>query len=305
MRRTSGASGVYWTSLREESELRLSFQNNNEWNMDKPSQKQVTILIPNYKTLEITQICLRLLRQNTDFSRVQIIVIDNNSCDASLDYLRSIKWIDLIERSPEADDTPPLSHSRALDMALARVTTPFVLSIHTDTFVRRPDWLDVLLAPFTQDQMLAGVGSWKLESKNWLQRLGRRIESFWKIALFQLTGRRTYRLERFDDSLHYLRSHCAMYRTDVIRALNTGFCDGKGVAGSVMHRKMVDAGYRMLFMSSEQLGQYVDHVNHATMVLNPELGSSTSSIRSGKKRVGVKLRGIDADAILSDPSLDN
>jgi hypothetical protein len=27
----------------------------------KPSEKLVTILIPNYKTLEITQICLRLI----------------------------------------------------------------------------------------------------------------------------------------------------------------------------------------------------------------------------------------------------
>ena len=273
--------------------------------MEDFSQKQVTVLIPNYKTLEITQICLRLLRKNTDFKRVRVIVIDNDSRDASLDYLRSIKWIELIERKPEADDTPALSHARALDLALEKVNTPFVLSIHTDTFIRRPDWLDVLLEPFAQDRTLAGVGSWKLESKNWFQRLGRRIEGGWKIALYRLTGRRTFRLERFDDSLHYLRSHCAMYRTDFIRALKTSFSDEGAVAGSVMHRKMVDAGYRMLFMSSEELGQYVDHLNHATMVLNPELGSSVSNIRSGKKRVGVKLRGIDADAILSNAALDN
>ena len=273
--------------------------------MENQLRKQVTILIPNYKTLEITQICLRLLRQNTDFGRVRVIVVDNNSCDASLDYLRSIKWIDLIERKSEPDDTPPLSHSRALDLALAEVTTPFVLSIHTDTFVRRPDWLDVLLEPFARDEMIAGVGSWKLESKTWLQRLGRRVEGSWKMALFRTTGLRTYRAERFDASLHYLRSHCAMYRTDIIRALNTGFSDGEGVAGSVMHRKMVDAGYRMLFMESEQLGQYVDHLNHATMVLNPELGSSASAIRNGKRRVRTKLRGIDAEAILTNAALDN
>lgn len=272
--------------------------------MENNQHKKVSILIPNYKTPQITKICLRLLRKYTDLSCVQVIVIDNDSGDESLDYLRSIKWIDLIERKSLSDDTPPLSHSRALDLALERVNTPYVLSIHTDTFVRRSDWLEVLLAPFKDDDMLAGVGSWKLESKNALQRLGRRIEGTWKIALYRLTGRRTYRAERFDESLHYLRSHCAMYRTDVIRALGTGFSDGGGVAGSVMHRKMVDAGYRMRFMESEQLGKYVDHLNHATMVLNPELGSSASMIRSGSKRVKTKLRGIDADAILADQSLD-
>lgn len=273
--------------------------------MDDPTHKQVTILIPNFKTPEITRICLRLLRQHTDFSRAHVIAIDNDSRDASLDYLRTIKWIELIERPAQADDTPALSHARALDLALRRVKTPFVLSIHTDTFVRRSDWLDILLAPFAEDEKLAGVGSWKLETKTWLQRLGRRIEGSWKIAQHRLTGRRSYRAERFDDSLHYLRSHCAMYRSEVIRALGTGFSDGGEVAGSIMHRKMVAAGYRMRFLESEQLGQYVDHLNHATMVLNPELGSSASMIRSGKKRVGNKLRGIDADAILANDALDN
>ena len=89
-----------------------------------------------------------------------------------------------------------------------------------------------------------------------------------KKVQYRLLGRKAYRAERFDDSLHYLRSHCAMYRTDVIRSLNTGFVDGNSVAGSVMHHKMVTAGYRMLFLESEHLGQYVAHVNHATMVLN-------------------------------------
>ena len=181
--------------------------------MDEPTQKLVTILIPNYKTPEITRICLRLLRKHTDFSRAHVLAIDNDSGDASLDYLQSIKWIELVERKAEADDTPAISHARALDMALARVKTPFVLSIHTDTFVRRSDWLDVLLAPFAQDEKLAGVGSWKLESKTGLQRFGRQLEVALKKVQYRLLGRKAYRAERFDDSLHYLRSHCAMYRT--------------------------------------------------------------------------------------------
>ena len=112
--------------------------------METNSQKEVTILVPNFRTLNITKICLRLLRRHTDLSRAKVVVVDNDSRDESLDYLRSIKWIELIERTSAPDDTPPLSHSRALDLALSKVDTPYVLSIHTDTFVRRADWLDVL-----------------------------------------------------------------------------------------------------------------------------------------------------------------
>ena len=61
-------------------------------------EKLVTILVPNYKTPEITKICMRLIRKFTDFNVVDVIVIDNNSNDASLDYLKTLKWITLLER---------------------------------------------------------------------------------------------------------------------------------------------------------------------------------------------------------------
>lgn len=268
-------------------------------------KKDVSILVPNFRTPEITRICMRLLRKFTDPSRAHVIAIDNGSNDESVAYLRSLKWIELIERPRATDDTPSLSHSRALDLALEEVKTPYVLSIHTDTFVKDAGWLDILLSPFEAAPDVAGVGSWKLESKSPLELLGRNIEKTWKTGLFRLTGIRTFHPVRFDDDLRYLRSHCAIYRTEVIRQLSTGFSDGDSTAGMIMHRKMVAAGYRMVFLESEQLGRYVDHLNHATMVLNPDLGSKRKSIREGQKRIQQKLRGIDAVAILADSSLDN
>lgn len=268
------------------------------------STKLVTILVPNFKTPEITKICMRLLRKYTDFSKVEVIAIDNHSADASLDYLRSLSWVKLIERAPETDDTVPLSHSRALDLALAQVNTPYVLSIHTDTFVKRDDWLEVLLKPFASNPKLAGVGSWKLESKNALQRFGIRFEQIWKKAFHDWFGYQGYNANRLDESQYYLRSHCAMYRTEVIRALNTHFSDGNITAGRRMHEKMVEAGYDMLFLESAELGQYVDHLNHATLIFNPQLGTSAKNMKEGAKRIKKKMRGIDATAILADASLD-
>ena len=62
----------------------------------------LTILLPNYKTPELTRLCLRSLRKYTDCSRIKVIAVDNASGDESLDYLRSLSWIRLIERT--ADD---------------------------------------------------------------------------------------------------------------------------------------------------------------------------------------------------------
>ncbi|MBL8704260.1 MAG: glycosyltransferase, partial [Rhodospirillales bacterium] len=58
----------------------------------------VTVLVPNYRTPELTRLCLRLLRKHTPPGRIRVIAIDNDSRDESLDYLRSLAWISLIER---------------------------------------------------------------------------------------------------------------------------------------------------------------------------------------------------------------
>ena len=71
------------------------------------STPEVTILIPNFRTPEITTICFRLLRKYTPPSRAHVIAIDNDSRDESVAYLRRLKWIELIERTTEPGETPP------------------------------------------------------------------------------------------------------------------------------------------------------------------------------------------------------
>ena len=267
------------------------------------SQKQVTILVPNYRSFLITKICLRLLRKYTDPALADVIVIDNDSNDDSTEYLRRLDWIRLIERKAEPDESGVQAHSRALDLALLEVKTSYVLSIHTDTFVKRNDWLDTLLKEFNSPD-IAGVGSWKLEFKNLPRRTGIRVEQGWKYLLNRLLGYRGYNPKRLDRSARYLRSHCAIYRTDVIRKLQTSFGDGNDTAGKVMHQKMLDAGYEMKFLSSDFLGRYIDHLNHATSILNPELRRDQKNNGKKAKIIKAKLRGIDAQAILSQPHLD-
>lgn len=258
------------------------------------NNKQVTILVPNYKTLELTKICLRLLRKYTPDDLADVIVIDNDSDDASLAYLKSLTWIKLIERPKVEGEKGTQAHSRALDLALAEVKTPYILSIHTDSFVKTKDWLTVLLNQF-DDPNIAGVGSWKLESKTKLQNLGKAIELCWKRVVFRLTGFKRYHPDRLKDPKHYLRSHCALYKTDVIRSLNTSFSDGDDTAGKVMHYKMVDAGYEMKFLDSPFLSQYIEHLNHATSVLNPSLRRSGKSSAKDIRRLTKKIALFQTD----------
>jgi GT2 family glycosyltransferase len=266
---------------------------------------QVTILVPNFRTPQLTKLCLRLVRKYTPSGLAKVIVVDNDSRDESIHYLRSLKWIELIERVHVPGETPALSHSRALDLALERVQTPYVLSIHTDTLVRHSEWLPFLLNQIKQDTRIAGVGSWKLENKPSWKRALKSIERSVQTFYFRMTGKKKHAVEGLDHNHYYLRSHCALYRTDLVRKFNSGFADGEEVAGKAMHRKLVGNGYKMVFLPSEILLNYMDHINHATTVLNPELSRKEKSIIKGQKRIQQSLAAFRSDEILQDESLDH
>lgn len=269
--------------------------------------KNVTILIPNYKTPTLTKLCLRLIRKHTDLSKAKIIVIDNDSKDESLSYLKTISWITLIERKLVPNESPPLSHARALDMGLEEVDTPYVLSIHTDTLVKNPQWLNFLIQQIESNPDVGGVGSWKLETKSLLTRIVKSTENTLQSLYYRCIQKTDHTIEGVGENFYYLRSHCALYRMDLIKKFNLTFSDGeKGehVAGKLLHKKMVENGYQMKFISSNVLLNYLDHINHATMILNPELGSKAKSIKKGLKRIKKRLAAFNAEEVLANDQLD-
>jgi len=268
-------------------------------------QPMVTILIPHYKTLELTKLCLRLIRKHTDLNKAHVIVIDNDSQDASLDYLRTVSWIQLIERKGIAHESAILSHSRALDLGLESVTTPYVLSIHTDTLVKHSSWLEFLLSIIEKNSNVAGVGSWKLESKPWWRQLLKTIERRLQLGYHQVSGQVPERMEGIGKNHYYLRSHCALYRVELFKKLDLSFSSGDAVAGKDLHRRLVSAGHEMVFLPSHILIHYLEHINHATTVLNPELSTRAKSIHKGLHRIKQSLSRLNAESILLDVNLDH
>ena len=252
----------------------------------------VSIILPNYKTPELARLCLRSLRKFTPHDAIRIIAVDNASGDDSLEYLRSLSWIRLIERTPaDIEGLPPaVMHTTAMDLALKEVDTPFVLSFHTDTIVYRPDWLDFLLSRINRSDRIAGVGSWKLEFVPPLKRFGKSIEDGLKRAF----GRKK-------PEFRFLRSHCALYRTELLKRHTRGFGDGE-CAGSSIHKCLTAEGYEMDFIPPEVLIRYMDHLNHATMILNPEIGTRKTAAPGMRHSLAARMERFRD--ILADDSLD-
>ena len=260
--------------------------------------KDVAILIPHYKTLKMTKLCLELLKKNTDLAKAELIVIDNGSNDDSSAYLNSLDWITLITRDKVEGEKGATAHSNALDLALEKVTSPYFLSIHTDTFVIHPKWLEFLLTQIQSEASLAGGGSWKLEFKPWYKRVLKSIETVWQEKIwYPLIGKGAGAIAGKGDNYYYLRSHCALYKTEQVRKYTNGFNDGGETAGKVMHRKLKESGFTMKFLESSELSRYVRHLNHATAILNPELQGKGTGKPKQLKRIQKELQDIAGNLI--------
>lgn len=258
--------------------------------MPKP---EITIIIPNYKTPDLTRFCLRSLRLHSDPERVRVIVVDNDSQDESVEYLRKVQWIELMERHDIAGESGSDMHAHALDYALEKVETPYVMVMHTDTIVRSDAWLDFLLKRLEETPGAVGIGSWKLEIVPFWKRLGKVLEE----AVRRCAGRRS------KQEVRYLRSHCALYRTDAVRHAGCGFFDEK-TAGATLHRKLEENGGRLIFVEARELMKFIRHLNHATMILNPRSGDRRTARPAARARIQRELDELHCAELLNRDDLD-
>ncbi|MDP6045125.1 MAG: glycosyltransferase family 2 protein [Phycisphaerae bacterium] len=253
----------------------------------------VSIIIPHYQTESLARLCLRSIRRYTTKTPYEVIVVDNGSSDGgSLEYLHSVKWIKLIERTEGISDIPGDAHKEALDAGIDAASGQFLLSFHTDTIPITDGWLAWLVDKMEADKRIGAAGTYKLEYKKLLKR----IEHWFKDLMRR---GEPPRLER-----PCIRSHCAIYRRSVMEELDLKFINETTVTGQGVHWAIEDGGYKSQMLSVNEMLRYVVHLNHGTMVLLPELGARKSTIRKGHGRIDKFLNRKEVREILLDESLD-
>ncbi len=245
---------------------------------------KVSICVVNYKTEELTRICLKSIRANTDYPDYEVIVVDNDSGDASLEYLRSLKWIRLIERHGDVPEGGSPAQGTALDIGLKNAGGEFFVAMHSDTFIRRPDWLDFLVGKLSDG---ACAGSGKLDLKPEWQKTLKRFTDLRGLLRFIAGGKR--------DSF-YIRAICAIYRTGVLLEENLGFAKNtdKITCAKQLYLDLLEKNCKCNAISSAEMSRYVYHLEHATMASNPEL--------KVRKRTRTKYRKA-LDKVMASPEI--
>jgi GT2 family glycosyltransferase len=263
---------------------------------------KATICVVNYRTLDFTKLCLRSIRKYTNYP-YEVIVVDNDSGDESLEYLKSLNWIRLLERPAGSGQAGGYAHAGALQLGLENCNTEFFVSMHSDTFVRKANWLDDLVKYFDSDDNVACVGSGKIE-----------LIPKWRIFLKKATDLRTFKREvlREPDPVgkfrYYNRTICCLYRTDILRREHLSFLMGREqhlTVGKKLYFELVDHGYKTVELPASVMGRYITHLAHATQVVNPEEYTLRKrTVRKYNRLADRIMSSPVAKSILADNGLD-
>ena len=263
---------------------------------------KVTICVVNYRTLDFTRLCLRSIRKFTHYPH-EVIVVDNDSKDESLEYLRSLDWIRLIERTGCDDTSGGDAHGNALDVAFEECNTAFFMSMHSDTFVLHDGWLGELMSCFEKDPAVTCIGSGKLE-----------LRPGWQLWLKQATDFKAH-IRKMIGSYgkhsryrYYNRTICSIYRTAILRKEGLKFLMGseKGLTtGKQLYFDLVDGGYKTVELPPSKMSKYVTHLAHATTpVVVRDTARRRRTERKFQRRFNKVWQGSTIQGLLAESSLD-
>lgn len=274
---------------------------------------RATVCIVNYKTLDFMRLCLRAIRKFTKYP-YEIIVVDNDSRDESLEYLKSLSWIRLLERHHKlGDPRGSYDEGAAFDLGAENCNTEFFVVMHSDTFVRKDNWLTELIRYFNSNENVACVGSDKIELTpppfcfaKAMQR-GRIVLK--KATDFKALKRKLFpQTDPFGRYRYHNRTICCLYRTDILHREKLSFLmdRDKGLtSGQKLYFELLDRGYETVELPTSIMGQYVIHLAHATQVVNPrEFTLQKKTMKKCGHIIDKVMSSEIIQSILADESLD-
>lgn len=113
---------------------------------------KASVIIPTKNAGDILRRVLpSVLSQKTDWP-FEVIVIDSGSTDGTVDYVRSLPDIVLMQISPAE-----FGHGRTRNLAISRAQGEFCALLTHDALPQDDRWLANLVAPFAEDAGIAGV----------------------------------------------------------------------------------------------------------------------------------------------------
>jgi len=234
---------------------------------------KLSIIIPQYKTPELIRLCIRAIKQ---FSVLhpEIIVIDNNSKDASLDYLKKIKNITLIENKRKCGGAD--AHKLALDLGIKKARGQWILFFHSDSVVLKRGWDQDLIDLTKKYPGTIGATT--------IYRDINRFAPWYTKLLRYFKERNSFFNYTFDITDKKIMSYCFLIKTEFLLKTKYQFHGSQGDVGDSLYQLHIKNKKPFMLLGRKMLNQFIWHTSNATSLAAGLMNDEKSKQKFIKKR---------------------
>ena len=233
----------------------------------------LSIIIPQYKTLELIRLCIRAIKQ---FSALhpEIIVIDNNSRDASIDYLRQVKNITLIENKRKCSGV--YAHKLALDLGIKKARGKWILFFHSDSIVLKKNWDKDLLDLTKKTSGTIGATT--------IYRDINRFEPWYTKLLRYFKERNSFFNYSLDVTDKKIMSFCFLIERQFLLKTKYKFYGSQGDVGDSLYQHHIKNKKPFILLGRNMLNRFIWHTSNATSLAAGLMSDQKSKEKFIKKR---------------------
>ena len=137
--------------------------------------KKVSIIILTWNGLEFTKKCLDSLKDTVNDAMITTYVVDNGSTDGTVEYLKELDWIRVIENKEN------LGFVRGNNVAINQIKDDDIILLNNDIIVEQADWVSVLQETAYEKKDTGIVGCRLINEKREFLHAGTYIcpETYW------------------------------------------------------------------------------------------------------------------------------
>jgi glycosyltransferase involved in cell wall biosynthesis len=252
----------------------------------------LSIIIPQYKTLELTRLCIRAIKQFS-ILHPEIIVVDNNSKDASLDYLKKIKNITLIENKRECNGAD--AHRLALDLGIKKARGQWILLFHSDSIVLRKGWDEDLIDLTKKYPGTIGATT--------IYRDINRFAPWYTKLLRYFKERNSFFNYTFNPTDKKIMSYCFLIERQFFLKTGYEFYGSQGDVGDSLYQIHIKNKKPFILLGRKMLNRFIWHTSNATSLAAGLMNDKKSKQKFFKKRNQLLSSDI-ISSILKNNALD-
>lgn len=136
---------------------------------------KVTIIILTWNGIEYTKKCLESLLNTTNLDSCDVVVVDNGSTDGTIEYLKTLDWIKIIENKEN------LGFVRGNNVAINQIKDGDIVLLNNDMIIIQNDWLERLQKTAYLEEDYGIVGCRLINEKGEFLHAGTYIypETYW------------------------------------------------------------------------------------------------------------------------------